>query len=357
MRKGVLVGVVVLCVLIAVGLVLLRSSDKKAPARREIPQRARQEQTTVAVPAPPLKGVLTEKPRLQTGRRLPPRVPTQTRQLPFRESEPALPENIRLIIGDTDKKGDDARLDAVHLLPRNLQPHEIDALYRFLNTRFETQGDLSLLAFNGIKNDILDALLNQEKIPEDLGRQMTKMYRDRTFDNVWRGYCIQHFPTYYQIRWGAESVEDSTAELEPDRKQMIEALWDSAAERRHAIAGVGLVALESLSRQYAEIDKAKVGQLALEIAQDPAASVDARTTAIQICAMTGKKEIVPAARILAQTGSPVPLRLSAIAVLGQVGTEQDKELLESIAVSSDKYPRKAADKALKALNGRLGQKQ
>ena len=49
----------------------------------------------------------------------------------------------------------------------------------------------------------------------------------------------------------------------------------------------------------------------------------------------GERDILPATRALAQSAKPIPLRLSALAALGQVGTEADVPLLEGIAAGPD----------------------
>jgi hypothetical protein len=65
--------------------------------------------------------------------------------------------------------------------------------------------------------------------------------------------------------------------------------------------------------------------------------------------LTGKAEILPEARILAQTAEVFPLRLASIAVIGSLGNAQDKELLESLRAGPDKNLIPAIDAALSKL--------
>jgi HEAT repeat protein len=58
------------------------------------------------------------------------------------------------------------------------------------------------------------------------------------------------------------------------------------------------------------------------------------------------------ARINAQTAAVLPLRLASIAAIGQVGTTEDRELLESLLAGTDNSVHKAATVALKKLGQR-----
>ena len=69
-------------------------------------------------------------------------------------------------------------------------------------------------------------------------------------------------------------------------------------------------------------------------------------------AITGVSAILPMARINAQTADVLPLRLASIAAIGQVGTAEDRELLESLLAGTDKSVHKAADSTLKKLGQR-----
>ena len=71
---------------------------------------------------------------------------------------------------------------------------------------------------------------------------------------------------------------------------------------------------------------------------------------MQICGVMGRKEILPTARKVAREADSIPLRMSAIATIGDVGDSQDAELLKQIAFSTgNAYIRKSARSALKRL--------
>ena len=63
-------------------------------------------------------------------------------------------------------------------------------------------------------------------------------------------------------------------------------------------------------------------------------------------------EVVQAARSVAQTGETVLLRSAAIVTLGEVGTPDDRELLESYALANNRQIAAAAKMALEKMDAR-----
>ncbi len=260
-----------------------------------------------------------------------------------------LPSSLKLIAGQAEDKGLDARLIAVHNLGKSLSPKEIEALYWFLGNRLDGQFDLDNLSFNAIKNDILDVLVAQNNIPPDLGAQILQFFRDKTMDVTWRDYCVQHFSTYYETKWG---WDDSTRLTMPERVELMRGYDEALAEPENGIAGAALVGLERLSTLYPEINRQQLGEKALKLAKDGRSDIQTRIAAINVCRATGAASILPIARINAQTAEVLPLRLASIAAIGQVGTAEDRELLESLLAGTDNSVHKAASTALKNLGQR-----
>lgn len=87
----------------------------------------------------------------------------------------------------------------------------------------------------------------------------------------------------------------------------------------------------------------------MAIATSEDADAAARLTALQVCSHANATDVLPMVRILAQTGEVVPLRLSAVATLGELGKSQDTELLQSLSFDADRRVAKAAGKALVRL--------
>ena len=337
MRRLLLAVIGIIC--IAVIAVVLRSRRAEAVAPPAAP----------SVHAPVRSTPNAQAPRVVSA--VPPRSNVHPPPVPSSVVVPAGPDwskqtaSIRLICGQGDTKDYRARIVAVHQLGTGLSADDVQALYWLLHQKFATQGDLSPEAFAALKNDALEALLRQATIPSDLGKEMVGMYRDRTTDLVWRDYLVQHFPMYVERRW-----PDANAPADPGRAEIFKAFDEALQEKDNGIAGTALLSFYRLVGKAPEADPATIGQNALALAKDGTCAVQTRVSAVGICGLTGQIAILPDARILAQTAEAIPLRLAAIATIGSLGTQEDRELLESLKAGSEERLHKAADAALKKLN-------
>ena len=262
-----------------------------------------------------------------------------------------------------------ARMTAIHQLGLHLSADEVHALYWLLRQKYLSQGDLSQESFAALKNDVLDALIRQQPVPPDLGQEIVGMYRDHATDPLWRDYCVQHFAMYYGRMWSKSDMEGGTSPApaaatsssaaasrfpdDPDRNDILSAFDEALLEKDNGIAGTALLGLYSLaSGGYAEVAATAIGDKALAMALDETCAVPTRITAIGICGLTGKAEVLPVARILAQTSDVLPLRLSSIATIGALGATQDLELLEGLRAGKDERLYKAINGSLKKLRQR-----
>ena len=196
----------------------------------------------------------------------------------------------------------------------------------------------------------MDILLRQDRIPDALGKQLVDMYRDGSHDNVWRDYCIQYMSACYDAV-KPTGVETNAADIE--RKEIAKSYDEALLEKDKTIAGTALIAVEQLSRDHAEFDRKHVGETALCLATDDRCGEAARITALRVCGMLGKSEVVPVARVLAQTGESVALRMAAAATLGDLGEKADMELLQSLSAGSEKRVSTVASSAVARLIKRI----
>jgi hypothetical protein len=61
----------------------------------------------------------------------------------------------------------------------------------------------------------------------------------------------------------------------------------------------------------------------------------ARITALQVCAQLGVKDVLPLALQFAESAKSIPLRVSAIAAVGQLGGAEVTAYLENLAAGND----------------------
>ena len=160
-------------------------------------------------------------------------------------------------------------------------------------------------------------------------------------DVVWRDYTVQHLVQWYR-------KEDSVVIKKNIRSLFKTALQDTSS----SIAGTALIALD-YNIGLTGITTSDVAAQAVQFVHDPGVAAITRTTALQIAARLNQSSILDDARTIAlSSNEPVPLRISAIAAVGIIGTEQDLSLLEKYSVSSDIRLRTAAIAAVKKIKRR-----
>ncbi len=287
-----------------------------------------------------------------------------------------LSEPVQLLFGLDDKEHNYPELlAAIHQLGYELSDVDVSALMEMLmfpNDRFpEKMRDIEI---NAVKNDVLDRLLRQKQLPEGLGLQMVEMAENPENDPVWRDYCVQFMEPFYERRSKVQSLKvernsppaegrpkagvgssesASSAQSVDELTAIHDAMFFALDERSETIAGTALIGLELLSRSHDEFDRKQIVEKAVEIASDEMASSSSRLTALRLSAMTeGSESAAGVARSLAQTGETVLLRSAAIVTLGEVGSADDRELLESFTFAENKQIADAARLALGKMNSK-----
>ena len=293
---------------------------------------------------------------------------------PAKTASTQLSDAVKALLGLDGGEHDYNSLEAaIHELSKELSADDVAALRDMLtwpNDRFPE--GMRAIEINAVKNDVLDRILRQTELPEGIGLQMVEMASNVDNDPVWRDYCIQFMQPFYERRSKVESLNvegvsqasslpsdarglqdaGGTEELEAVRETMFQAL----EERDSTIAGTSLIGLELLSRTHDEFDRESILSSATEIAADESASASCRLTALRLASERRTTEdteytesTAEAARMLAQTGETVLLRSAAIVTLGETGSEEDRELLESFALSDNKQIVAAAELALEKM--------
>ena len=259
-----------------------------------------------------------------------------------------------------------ARAQQIKELDRNLPTEDVAALRDFLLLPPSEVENLSPIALNSIKNDVLEVLMDQAEMPDGLGQQVVDMFNDPNADYMWREYCLQFMQPFYErvaaesMEHGAEngdqragvrgqkSVDDNQkdAELETIR----ETLFSALDERDEDLAATALLGLSRLAKRTEEFDHNEVIAQAIEIAEDPNASVRCRLTAMRVAAQAGNVEILPTARVLAMNGPTDLLRGAAIITLGDFADPQDRDFLETLAATGNQQLSAAAKVALAKMD-------
>lgn len=219
---------------------------------------------------------------------------------------------------------------------------------------------------NGTEYDLKDVVLirlEQEQPAAEMIELLERMYADRAQPRMMRDYALQHLPPAHAK--GAPQ----------DRQRIAAILREALAETDTQIAGTALLMMHrivttapaqqagvaSAARPDSElgfpaepaIASAEVAQTALQLASNPTCSVQTRVTAVQVCAELRVPGVLNLATDLAQHADSVPLRIAAIAALGDMGGPSQKVILENLAESDDRRVKIAAASARRRLEGRV----
>ena len=227
-------------------------------------------------------------------------------------------------------EGDSAeRLRLVHVLPDDLSATDLRAVAEYL--KHGPNNDAEYV----IKNDLMNKLRNQRKPVPGLNRLLIDLCTDREQDEVVRAYALQHLRPQY------EETGD------PAIKTTMFAMLD---ETENGMAGGALLALRYLAEEYPkEFDAGEVARRATEIAASEGTANLTRISALQVASRFGARELEPVAQRLAEdTSASLPLRLSAIATLGQLNAAGSLPTLQTLAGTPGPVG-KAAGAAMKKI--------
>jgi len=263
---------------------------------------------------------------------------------------PGASRSVRLVAGHGRPNDYVTRMSTLHALGTRLSPADIDGLYAFLHSGVGDHPGLDKYEVNALKNDALQVLIAQETIPSGLLEEILGMYRDPAVDVLWRHYCLQHIAMYIQRRW---PPADAGRTDDPDYRKALAAYEEALTIRGGGFAGTAMLGLARLSMEYPDVGPTRVGSVCLESALNEREDVATRVTAIALCGTLGQTNVLSRARIVAQVGEVMPLRLAAIGTFGLVWTMEDMDLMKSLAASGDHAISKAARTAL----GRLLERQ
>jgi hypothetical protein len=264
-----------------------------------------------------------------------------------------IPDSIRPIFGLSGQSFA-TRFKALHSLGKELSRAEIEALYAFLRSNSVRPGAL-IGGEHVLKNDVLNLLLNQVTPPADLLPMLRQLYHDQSQDSVTRDYALQHVVSFC-VKIGqsapAQSGDTNVPSL-PVVADTQQVLWEALTETDSSIAGTALLGLHRLSAAHAEIDPNRVSATALKLIQDPTTGELSLITAVQVCAQREIKEALPLVRNLAKGAPSLPLQISAIAAVGDLGGAAEQAFLEGLRAEGNKHLQPAVQSALRRLRQRL----
>lgn len=248
---------------------------------------------------------------------------------------PADIQNHALAIVLTPSIAYKTRAQNIAKINRNLSESDIQAIHRFLR-RKDSQG-LAPLEINSLKNDLVLALMRQNRHDKDLVELLIEMYGDKEYSIVWRDYCIQFMGRIYP-----EATLSEQARLK-------KALQDAVQNSIPSLSVTAMIAVQ-LNQPDLSLEPGVIRDQALALLKHDIPSY-VKVSLFQICAADNiePKVVLPMLRSIVKESNDVPLKSSAIAALGIYGDKTALELIEPLCTSSDIRIRSAALAARKKL--------
>jgi hypothetical protein len=245
---------------------------------------------------------------------------SQTKQRLFNPAMNAW-DDIHLIVDD--KADIEQRIIAASRLPSRLTDADWRELKGFL-LRPDSLDNEQLSQV--LKNELMDKLCLMNPVPNGLGSVLSQIYQNGEQNEVVRDYALQHLATL-DIEVAQNGGTAMSREEQSDQK----VLWSAINEAGDSIAGTALLGLVRLSQQpKARVDEKMISTTALGLANDAAAGELTQITAYQVCAQLNLQDALPTIEAAAQSGQTIPVQISAIGALGQLGGTNDIPLLQSL---------------------------
>lgn len=188
------------------------------------------------------------------------------------------------------------------------------------------------------QNDLADWLIQQPAHTEACTEILLEVVGDETADLLWREFCVQKL---------ALALEQSTLSAER-AGQCLEVLIAKANDTRISFSGSALLGLYRLSKQDPPlIDPQRVATLAEHVLSTSGIANANKVTALQVAGLSGSERAVRMARAyIGDSTIAMQLRVSAVALIGRAGNEDDLTELKRLARSLDFRLRKAAESAI-----------
>ena len=246
-------------------------------------------------------------------------------------------------------------------LPLNLAAHDIQALITFISAPRPPK--FQEAEWGSLANDIEECLTVQTLPSPQVADALIHIFRDEKKIQIQRDYALQHIGGFaiYLIHTGALTSAGQPPSTSPSTIFLpLLAELKSAAHSSQPWSGTALNLLDGLLRaatyravDIPGLDVTSLVEIAIPIARDPSAPLNARLPALQVAA----RHDSPAARdlarqILAAPDSSLMLIQSASAALAALGIADDLPLLHAASTSASRHTAPALNEAIRAIQNR-----
>lgn len=233
-----------------------------------------------------------------------------------REPRPpgSLPGDLGLVLGDDPKTGSRARIQILRDREASFNGAEIEGILTYLQSGIIPEG-IRTEEWHWIVDELFTRLRTESGDPKDLTRKLADLFANVALDPVVRDYALQHVG-----HLGREGGDAAVAHASALR---------GLEETGSPLAGTALLVLHNEPGSGGGKDPL-AGARAVELFRNENAAVPARVTALQVAARHGAEGTLGAASELLVGEASAFLKVAAIAAIGEVGSESDLPLLQSL---------------------------
>lgn len=222
--------------------------------------------------------------------------------------------------------------------------NELDAMFDYLRGNRPRPG-MRKSRMNSDKDNLMCRLEQAPVMPRDLGTRLARLSADTNADIVARDYALQHLDPVC-CRLAAENQGwTNSAEAAELRGALMNALQVNGT----TLPGTALLAMGDLAAAGLGFERKELQAAALRMVQSPEVGDFSRTTAMRLCGQWGRTEALDAARDWARNEKKYPLRIAAIATLGDLGDATDGAELQRMLAAAPKGLRPALENAVRNI--------
>ena len=221
--------------------------------------------------------------------------------------------------------------------PRGTQQQDRVPVWEFLRTSGGLRAEKEASWLLGA-DEALSWLRGAEQAASEVETGLAALALDVNLPPALREYAVQHLGL-----WSEEHA------AEPDVLSAFKHVFLS--EQTSALAGVALTAL--CRSCFGPSETEWIQMQALRLALSSTAHPAARTAALQILAQSEGREVEPIARSFFSKAATVHEKISALEVLGKVGTSDTLSWLTAVSEDAEPLTASAQRQALQTLKGRL----
>lgn len=241
------------------------------------------------------------------------------------------------------------RMNAMKSFTKEMEWDDVDFLRAFLKVPYREDCGMKAIGYNGVKNSVLEALLQQKIFVPELGQDLLTMFRDEETDEMWRDYVIQFMESYYGR--ALDSINSANGEeVEAQLAEIESTYYAGIQEVQSTIAGTSLIGLQNIAAKDERVNVNDAMDLAAKMVNNSSLPDYNRITALKICANSKADVIKDSVLELVQIGESIPLRIAAVSTLGDIGNKTDLSLLQDVkAQVKDKNLIKVIETAIAKL--------